>query len=262
MPDAVVDCCAGTAADVAAVHPHLPADAHLVELSSQDVYRAYELMRDGSDGVPVPGDEDSPLRQGRYPYRGLGFGADDYDKLDVEPATLARAGTVFRLAMVYGEHDPQRREEMVLRRVRAGRTRIPVGSGGWLWTRLYAGDAAAAVELALRTDAARGAVLNLGEARTSSTVGWMRRGARRRRPRRRAGHRPRRGSCPMTSASPAAGPSTCSPAPAGPRTSSAGTRRDPRDSIRRSVTWHLAHPPAEADPDFSPDEVALASADR
>jgi UDP-glucose 4-epimerase len=60
-PDAVVDCCAETAADVAAVHPHLPADTHLVELSSQDVYRAYELTRDGLDGVPVPGDEEPTL---------------------------------------------------------------------------------------------------------------------------------------------------------------------------------------------------------
>ena len=222
MPDAVVDCCAGTAADVTAVHPHLPADAHLVELSSQDVYRAYELMRDGSDGVPVPGDEDSPLRQGRYPYRGLGFGEDDYDKLDVEPATLARAGTVFRLAMVYGEHYPQRREEMVLRRVRAGRARIPVGSGGWLWTRLYAGDAAAAVRpRCVRTRLAGWCSTWVRPGRARPSAG-------------RARCSPRRAttpswspcptrSCPMTSASLAAARSTCSLAPGGPRTSSAGT---------------------------------------
>jgi len=261
VPDAVVDCCAETAADVTAVHPHLPADAHLVELSSQDVYRAYELMRDGSDGVPVPGDEDSPLRQGRYPYRGLGFGEDDYDKLDVEPATLARAGTVFRLAMVYGEHDPQRREEMVLRRVRAGRARIPVGSGGWLWTRLYAGDAAAAVELALRTDAARGAVLNLGEARTSSTVGWTREVLTA------AGH-----DAELVTVPDALVPDDLRLTRGRSQHLLTSSRRaedllgwhptDPRDSIRRSVTWHLAHPPAAADSDFSPDEVALASADR
>ena len=261
VPEAVVDCCADTAADVAAVHPHLPADAHLVELSSQDVYRAYELMRDGLDGVPVPGDEDSPLRQRRYPYRGLGFGHDDYDKLDVEPATLARAGTVFRLAMVYGEHDPQRREEMVLCRVRAGRTRIPVGSGGWLWTRLYAGDAAAAVDLALRTDAARGAVLNLGEARTSSTVGWMRDTLDA------AGH-----EAELVAVPDAAVPDDLRFTRGRSQHLLTSSRRaedllgwrpsDPYDSIRRSVTWHLAHPPGVADPDFSADEVALGSADR
>jgi nucleoside-diphosphate-sugar epimerase len=258
VPDAVVDCCAETTADVAAVHPHLPADTHLVELSSQDVYRAYELMRAGLDGVPVPGDEDSPLREGRHPYRGLGFGSDDYDKLDVEPATLARAGTVFRLAMVYGEHDPQRREEMVLRRVRAGRTRIPVGCGGWLWTRLYAGDAAAAVDLALRTDAARGAVLNLGEARTSSTVGWMREVLDA------AGHR-----AELVTVPDAAVPDDLRFTRGRSRHLLTSSRRaedllgwhpsDPQESIRRSVAWHLAHPPADPDPDFTPDDTALAA---
>jgi UDP-glucose 4-epimerase len=33
---------------------------------------------------------------------------------------------------------------------------------------------------------------------------------------------------------------------------------DPADSIARSVAWHLAHPPANPDPDFEPDDAALA----
>ena len=41
LPDAVVDCCAETAADVAAVHPHLPADTRLVELSSPSRVSSY-----------------------------------------------------------------------------------------------------------------------------------------------------------------------------------------------------------------------------
>jgi nucleoside-diphosphate-sugar epimerase len=256
-PDAVVDCCADTAADVTAVHPHLPPDAHLVELSSQDVYRAYELMRDGREGVPVPGDEDSPLRERRYPYRGLGFGADDYDKLDVEPATLARGGTVLRLAMVYGEHDPQRREEMVLRRVRAGRTRIPVGSGGWLWTRLYAGDAAAAVDLALRTPAARGAVLNLGEPSTRPTLGWMRQVLAA------AGHDAELVTVPDEAVPDdlrfTRGRAQHLLTSSGRAAELLGWHAaDPDESIRRSVRWHLAHPPPEPDPDFAADDAALA----
>lgn len=259
-PDAVIDCCAQTAADVAAVHPHLPADAHLVELSSQDVYRAYELLRDGLEGVPVPQDETAPLRERRYPYRGLGFdGVDeDYDKLDVEPATLARGGTVLRLSMVYGEHDPQRREEMVLRRVRAGRTRIPVGSGGWLWTRLYAGDAAAAVDLALRTPAARGAVLNLGEAGTRPTIGWMRQVLAA------AGHCAELVTVPDERV-----PDDLRFTRGRAQHLLSSSRRatellgwhpsDPAGSVRRSVAWHLAHPPADPDPDFSADDRALPS---
>ena len=52
-PDAVIDTRAMTAADASAVLPHLP-DAHLVLLSSIDVYRAYELLLAGQGGEPVP----------------------------------------------------------------------------------------------------------------------------------------------------------------------------------------------------------------
>jgi nucleoside-diphosphate-sugar epimerase len=45
-PDAVIDTRAMTAADASAVLPHLP-DAHLMLLSSIDVYRAYELLLAG-----------------------------------------------------------------------------------------------------------------------------------------------------------------------------------------------------------------------
>jgi len=52
-PDAVIDTRAMTAADTEAVLPYLP-DAHLVLLSSIDVYRAYELILAGRGGEPVP----------------------------------------------------------------------------------------------------------------------------------------------------------------------------------------------------------------
>jgi hypothetical protein len=42
----VIDTRAMTAADASAVLPHLP-DAHLMLLSSIDVYRAYELLLTG-----------------------------------------------------------------------------------------------------------------------------------------------------------------------------------------------------------------------
>ena len=144
-PDAVIDTRALTQADAEAVLPHLP-DAHLVLLSSIDVYRAYELILAGQGGEPVPISEDSPVRAGRYPLRDLlpGLG-EHYDKLDVEPGYLARGGTALRLAMIYGEHDGQRREEFILRRVRAGRRRIPVGAGTSLDTRCYVGGVASAV---------------------------------------------------------------------------------------------------------------------
>ena len=36
---------------------------------------------------------------------------------------------------------------------------------------------------------------------------------------------------------------------------------DPAETIPLSVRWHLAHPPADADQDFSPDDRALAAAE-
>ena len=124
-PDAIVDTIASSAADRDAVLPHLP-DVPLVVLSSMDVYRFFELLHaDDDTPLPVPFDESGELRRGRYPYAGRGIGEDDYEKLDVEPAYLERGASVLRLAMVYGPRDPQTREEFVLRRVRAGRDRIP-----------------------------------------------------------------------------------------------------------------------------------------
>src|SRR4029450_9814145 len=75
----------------------------------------------------------------------------------------------------HGEHAPQRREEFILRRVRAGRRRIPVGPGTFLWTRGYVGDVAAAVLTALDNPAAAaGEIFDIGEPAVRSVRGWMR----------------------------------------------------------------------------------------
>lgn len=76
-----------------------------------------------------------------------------------------------RLPLIYGPHDWQRREEIVLRRLRAGRTEIPVGAANLLWTRGYVDDLATGVLAALDTRAADGLPVNLGEA-TTRTLGW------------------------------------------------------------------------------------------
>ena len=106
------------AADADAVLPHLP-DAHLVLLSSIDVYRADELLLAGQGGEPVPLTEQSPGRSERYPPRDLlpGLG-EHYDKLDVEPLYLSRGG--LRAAL-----DDLRRT----RRAATGGVRAAEGSG-------------------------------------------------------------------------------------------------------------------------------------
>lgn len=259
-PDAVIDTRAMTGADASAALPYLP-DVHLVLLSSIDVYRAYELLLAGQGGEPVPMTEESPVRVGRYPLRDLlpGLG-EHYDKLDVEPSYLARGGTVLRLSMIYGEHDGQRREEFVLRRVRAGRRRIPFGAGTSLDTRCYVGDVASAVLAALdRPAAASGQVFNVGDLATDTVRDYARRILAA------AGHEAELVTVPehlvpedMESTRSMAQHFLVDSRKAA--TVLGWQPSDPAETIPVSVAWHLAHPPAGPDPGFSPDDRALAAA--
>jgi nucleoside-diphosphate-sugar epimerase len=259
-PDAVIDTLAMTRDDAAAVLPHLP-DTNLVLLSSIDVYRAYELLLAGQGGEPVPITEESPVRTGRYPLRDLlpGIG-EHYDKLDVEPSYLARGAAVLRLTMIYGEHDGQRREEFILRRVRAGRRQIPVGAGTTLDTRCYVGDVAAAVLAALdQPAAAAGQVFNVGDLATDTALDWARRIL----------------AAAQYEASLVTVPEELVPEDMEATKAIAqhflvdsrkaatvlGWRpADPAGTIPVSVRWHLENPPEDPDQDFSPDDRALAAA--
>jgi nucleoside-diphosphate-sugar epimerase len=257
-PDAVIDTLALTGADATAVLPHLP-DTRLVLLSSMDVYRAFELLLADREGEPLPISERSALRLGRYPHRDRPDGPPDYEKLDVEPLFTERGATVLRLAMIYGEHDPQRREEFILRRVRAGRRRIPVGPGTWLWTRCYVGDVASAALAAIGTPTAAGEILNVGEPATRSMLGWAREILAA------AGHDAELVGVP----DPAVPPDLWPTKDFGQHLLVDSHRAmdllgwrptDPAEGLGRSVRWHLAHPPADPDPDFAPDDRALAAA--
>src|SRR6185312_2516465 len=247
-PDAVIDTRAMTAADASAVLPHLP-DAHLVLLSSIDVYRAYELLLAGRGGEPVPLRDLLP---------GLG---EHYDKLDVEPLYLSRGGTALRLSLIYGEHDGQRREEFVLRRVRAGRPRIPFGPGTSLDTRCYVGDVATAVLAALdNASVASGQVFNVGDLTTGTVRDWALAIL----------------AAAGSSASLVTVPEDLVPPDLEDTRSIAqhflvdsrkaatvlGWRpSDPADTIPVSVRWHLENPPSEVDEDFSADDRALVAAE-
>src|SRR5207253_10895845 len=170
-PEAMVDCRALTLGDAQVALAALPDVARRLVISSVDVYRAFGALNEDRETDPVPLDEDSPLRTERYPYRGQLPDRDDPDKLDVEETYLPGGALVMRLPMVYGEHDYQLREEFILRRVRAGRRRIPFGAGTWLACRGYVRDIARAVSLGLRTPAAAG-VMNICEDRTYSMRMW------------------------------------------------------------------------------------------
>ena len=258
-PDALVDTRALTRADADAVLRSVPGSVVLVVLSSMDVYRAFGSVLDGVESDPVPLDEDSPVRgEGRrYLYRGEREDLHDYEKLDVEPLYLYRGAVVLRLPMVYGEHDYQRREEFVLRRVRAGRPRIPVGPGTWLSCRGYVRDVAAAVRLALNVERAAGQVFNLAERSTWSVGGWAREILRA------AGSDAELVQVPEP-ALPADMDETASirqhllVSSAKAADLLGWEHSDPEEAVRASVRWHLANPPPDPDLDFSADDRALS----
>lgn len=266
-PDAVLDCVALGAADSERVLAAFPDDRlRLVVLSSMDAYRAYAALHRGGVTDAVPLDETSPVRTGddRYPYRGQIPGMDDYEKNDVEERWLARGGTVLRLPMTYGPLDYQRREEFVLRRVRHGRERMPIGAANGLFTHGFVGDVARGVRLALESDRADvgGEIFNLGETRTP-TVGlrarWILEAAG-------ASDRVELVRVPDDVLPPEL--AITSAVEQHLLVDSSKARRvlgwepaDPMDTLRRSVEWHLAHPPqGDADATFEADDRALAAA--
>lgn len=266
--DAVVDTCAYATADAEAALAALPIGARLVVLSSMDTYRAFGAVRSGAPATdPLPLDEDSPVRgpDQRYLFRGTGdhgqgLDEDTYENLDVEAVCLPAGATVLRLPMVYGERDTmQRREEPVLGRLRAGRTRIPVGGGTFVWTKGWVRDVARAVRLATETGAGAGRVLNVGEARSVTMAHWFR---------------------AVVEAAGAPAEFVRVPDDTLPedlaltgtvaqhllvdsrriRDLLGWTDTDPTEALRWSVAWHLAHPPDDplGGRDWSADDAALA----
>ena len=251
--DALVDVGAMNGDDASRAVDVLPGDLRRVAISSMDVYRAYESLHANRQTDAVPLAEDAPLRSRRH------IDGPDMENLDVEAAYLPLGATVLRLGAVYGEHDYQQRLEFVLRRVRAGRERIPIGPGTFLFSRVYVRDVARAVRLALETDAARGEIFNVCEHRT-----W---------PYRRFAEEivgAARSSAELVGVPESVLPGdmllTASLSqhllgdPAKVRRILGWEETDPRAALAKTVEWNLAHPPASPDPDFSADDLALARA--
>ena len=255
--EAVVDCRALTRADAKVAVEAMPDVGRWIVISSIDVYRAFGALNDDRETDPVPLDEESPLRTDRYPYRGKLPDRYDYDKLDVEDVYLPRNAIVFRLPMVYGEHDYQRREEFILSRVRAGRKRIPFGSGSWLACRLYVRDGGRATRLALEHPEITGP-MNLCEDRTYSVRMWSQMILEA------AGS-----DAELVRVADDVLPDDLKETgtlsqhiPASSKKARAAlgwSTSDPFETLKTSVTWHLARPPANAGTDFAADDRALES---
>ena len=261
-PDALVDLAAMTAADADLALLAAPPGARLLVASSIDVYRAASAVWDGGVSDPVPLDERSALRT-RPPAEtgpappGWDFAPAEYEKLDVERAYLARGATVCRLPMVYGEYDYKRREEFILRRVRAGRRHIPFGTGTWLWSRAHVTDVAAGLRLALENPRAQGEIFNLCEPRCATIWEWAEQILAA------AAHQAELVPVP-DSALPSDLEITGGirqhwlATPAKAQALLGWRPRTAEETVARSVRWHLANPPRVADHDFTDDERALS----
>lgn len=171
-PDVVVDTSAMSRSDAERAAAAMPSTTRCLVLSSMDVYEAYGQLLSGRASQAVPIAEESPLRSSRFPYRGRYDGMEDYEKLDVEEVYRSRGAVVCRLPVVFGPHDEQRREAFVLRRVQAGRDRIPFGPGTWLWSRLHVSDAARGIVAAVEAADLESDVLNIGPKTTLTVRQW------------------------------------------------------------------------------------------
>ncbi len=251
--DAAVDVSAGNAAGAQAALSALPSGTRLVALSSVDVYRACEALRNGTQADAVPLTEESPLRVSRH------LDGPQWENLEIEEAYLSAGATILRLGAVYGEHDYQHRFEPVLRRVRAGRSQLPVGAGNFLFSRVYVGDVAQAVLAALASDQGSGRCLNIVEAQTapmrlfyeqviSAADGTLEQ------------VRVPDETLPPDLRDTGALSQHLLASPARAVTMLGWRDTAGPQILRRAVGWHLAHPPGEPDDDFSADDAALAGA--
>ncbi len=188
-PDVVVDMRAMTEAQARAVADAIRGIARrLVVVSSMDVYRAYGRLHGTEPGPPLepPFDEDSPLREKHFVYRGNWplkdpppAWNDDYEKILVERVALSDAqlaGTVLRFPMVHGERDGQRRFYRVWKRISDGRRAILMSTkeAAFRASRTHVDNAAHAVALVATDDRAAGRVYNVGEPDALPLRDWVR----------------------------------------------------------------------------------------
>lgn len=246
-PQALLETSAMTGEDANGALEAIGDELRMVVVSSMDVLRAFGSVASDAVTDPLPLDEDSPVRDRPSPDRGVrregwDFDFDRYEKLDVERAYLARGATVCRLPFVYGEHDYQRREEPILRRVREGAERIEIGAGTWLGSRGYVGDIARGLRLALESADSRGEVFQLCEWPCHSIRAWVEQILEA------AGWTGELAQIPDAEVAEDLELTLTIPQhllvdPGKARRMLGWQHGDPADRVARSVRWHLANPP-------------------
>ncbi len=146
----------------------------VVAISSQDVYRVYDILRglDDAPAMPVPLTEDAPLRSHLYPYKDFPQrplnAPEDYEKILVEKVILSEPelpATILRLPMVYGSGDPLHRLFPYLKRMDEKRPAIVLTESYAQWRGCwgYVENVAAAIALAVTSDRAASRTYNVAE---------------------------------------------------------------------------------------------------
>lgn len=163
--------------------------AHVVVLSSMDVYRAWGVFYGLEPGglQPMPVNEDSALRTNApYPpemvkkvQQMVTWVDDEYDKIPAEQVVLSDAvlpGCVLRLPMIYGPGDYAHRFYPVLKRIDDGRRQIIFADdvAPWRTPRGYVEDVTAAVVLLATSPQSAGRVYNVCEAESFGELDWAR----------------------------------------------------------------------------------------
>jgi nucleoside-diphosphate-sugar epimerase len=189
--DAVVDLLAMTLAATQSLLDALAGRVgRYVLASSGDVYRRYgalNRLEPDADTAQRRLPEDAPLRTTRFPYRATPRRApddpaawmDDYDKIPIEAAALARpdlSAVVARLPMVWGPRDRQRRFAWAIQPMLRGAPRLDMDEAwaAWRATYGYVDDVALGLALCATHPAAAG-VYNLGAAESPDHAHWAER---------------------------------------------------------------------------------------
>ena len=177
-PEVAVDMRAMTEAQARATADGVRGIARrLVVVSSMDVYRAYGRLHGSEPGQPLepPFDEDSPLREKLFVYRGHWplktpppAWNDDYEKILVERVAMRDrelVGSVVRFPMVHGERDGQRRFYWLWKRMDDRRRFILMSdkNAAFRSSRTHLDNAAHAVALVATDARAAGRIYNVGE---------------------------------------------------------------------------------------------------
>lgn len=152
----------------------------LILISSADVYQGFEIFNRLSTAAiaPIPFTESSPLREGRYPYRGkpeVEFG-HDYDKILVEQAARQSPvldAVILRLGMVYGENDPQRRFGEIIHQINQGANviQIPAKLANFKTCKSYVENIAQGIALATEKGKP-GEIYNLADSEIFTELEW------------------------------------------------------------------------------------------